>query len=680
MISTLKKFRGRTIAEFRERGRQKFGAFSERCGMSRDLRGLADREFVDLFRDFRGLDPGRFLEAFTTRPSRFHPSLIDRASIVGTFENLFPGEKEAVIDRAEKAALGYFDLLGYEQLFFGGVVPDWHLEPISGKRSPGVHWSSINELDSSMSGDKKIVWELNRHQHFTTLGQAYWLTGDKKFVGVFVDHISDWLANNPPKSGVNWVSSLEIAYRSISWVWAFHFFSRSSRFDSRTMMETSKGLYLNGRHIRRHLSTYSSPNTHLTGEALGLYVIGEFLNGMDEAAEWKRTGYKILMSALTCQVREDGGYVEQATAYHRYTADIYLSLLVLRRTEGLPIDQRHEDKLRKMLHFLLHIARPDGRTPLIGDDDGGRLHFFDGRDYDDFRSTLAVGAAVLQDAELKFGAGAPCPELLWLTGTEGLAGYQKLESTAPSKPSKPFETSGIYVIRDDWEAQANHILIDCGEHGFLNGGHAHADALAFTMSLGGVPVFIDSGTYNYASKPSERDHFRSSQAHNCLTVNGTSSSVTNGPFSWRNTAAAELLEWAVRDGYVLFRGSHDGFRRFGVKYERQILSNRGGALILTDKIETSVQNSFEVQFILSPQVTAEIADKVTVAIRAKDGNRDLLTIDTRLTKNFGIGGWALETTYVSPRYGKLMETSKLIFKLVADSDFEIVNTLMPAGG
>ena len=30
-------------------------------------------------------------------------------------------------------------------------------------------------------GDVKHVWELNRHQHFVTLGQAYWYTGDEAF-------------------------------------------------------------------------------------------------------------------------------------------------------------------------------------------------------------------------------------------------------------------------------------------------------------------------------------------------------------------------------------------------------------------------------------------------------------------------------------------------------------------
>ena len=33
---------------------------------------------------------------------------------------------------------------------------------------------------------------------------------------------------NPPLTGVNWASMLELSLRSLSWLWALHFFSRST--------------------------------------------------------------------------------------------------------------------------------------------------------------------------------------------------------------------------------------------------------------------------------------------------------------------------------------------------------------------------------------------------------------------------------------------------------------------
>ncbi|MCV4933228.1 hypothetical protein OFC23_32670, partial [Escherichia coli] len=72
--------------------------------------------------------------------------------------------------------------------------------------------------NSFSQGNKKFVWELNRHQYLLILGQAYLLTRERVFADVFLRHLSDWLTNNPPKIGVNWSSSLEISFRSLSWI------------------------------------------------------------------------------------------------------------------------------------------------------------------------------------------------------------------------------------------------------------------------------------------------------------------------------------------------------------------------------------------------------------------------------------------------------------------------------
>ena len=47
---------------------------------------------------------------------------------------------------------------------------------------------------------------------------------------------------------------------------------------------------------------------------------------------------------------------------------------------------RVDEKLQQLLDFLMYITRPDGKTPLFGDDDGGRLIKLDNRAANDFRS------------------------------------------------------------------------------------------------------------------------------------------------------------------------------------------------------------------------------------------------------------------------------------------------------
>lgn len=677
MISKLKKLKGRSLAELADRGRQKVGAMVERAGFSSRQGHVSDEEFLDSL-DCGAASANELLDHFRSRDRNvFYPCFLDSQATIESLRSRFRDEEKRLIASAEKICRGKFDLLGFDDLDFGGPIPDWHLEPVSGKRSPLVHRSEIDETDAELSGDKKIVWELNRHQYFPVLGAAFWLTGDEKYARTAIDHIDDWIEKNPPRLGINWTSSLEIAYRSMSWLWALSYFLDSQMLEAGNLIKILKCLDVNARHIENNLSTYTSPNTHLTGEALALFAIGKFLPESRNAARWRQTGREILDTELDRQLRDDGGYVEQSTHYQRYTADIYLSFLIFLRSHGENPNDRLRARLALLLKFLMYAAQPDGRTPLIGDDDGGRLHFLDGRKIDDFQSTLGVGAALLGDRHLKYVAGDCSPELLWLLGPEGVKEFDTIEAVQPSVKAKDFAESGFYSARTKWGRDATFVYVDCGTHGFLNGGHAHADALSFVMSVNGVPVFVDPGTFNYTSDLAARDHFRSSAAHNCLTVNGESSSIPAGPFSWTGMANAKLIEWNVDDAQVFFRGTHDGYRRFGVDYEREMSFLSSGETRLVDKVETETTQSFEINLTLSPEVYVVSNEGMSVTIGTKAGNGRLLRIDTKLTENRFSDGWEVKTAKISPRYGALVETEKLFLKVRSDRGFAIITSFLP---
>jgi len=676
MISKLKKLKGRSFSELTERGRQKARIMRERAGFSRDLRLPGDEEFLALFNGSFEKSGQGIHDYFLKRKPAFYPSF-DRLDLtVEALKTQFPNEVDSLARQADQILSGEFHLLGCEELNFGGPVPDWHFDPVSGRRPEVRHWSLFNETDAAETGDKRVIWELNRHQYLTLFGRLYSISKDERLTQAFVTHVTDWIDKNPPKMGVNWISSLEVAYRSISWIWAIHFFISSDKVMPGFFLQILKCLYLNGRHLARHLSLYSSPNTHLTGEALGLYIIGMFLSEISEAAKWKETGYRILMAALDYQVREDGGYVEQAIHYHRYTADIYLSLYILRRAEGIRIESKHDEKLRSLLKFLMHLTGPNGEVPSIGDDDGGRLHFLEDSRYADCRSTLAAGSAVLEDPELKFVSGGAGPELLWLTGTDGLESYDDVIAREPETRNIGFNSSGYFTARSGWGADDSFVLIDCGPHGFVNGGHAHADALSFVLTMNGMPVLIDPGTFCYTADTKLRDHFRSTPAHNCLVVDGHSSSEPDGPFSWKTQASSEVLEWREANADSIFRGKHNGFESRGVKYEREIIFS-GGGLTCTDYIESPDEHRYEISFILDPSVRANVRRDSEVEIASKDGNRPLLIIDTKLISDGTIesSGWSSGLMRISPRYGNLSDSTRIVFSFIGSGKVQAVNAV-----
>jgi hypothetical protein len=394
---------------------------------------------------------------------------------------------------------------------------------------------------------------------------------------------------NPPKEGVNWASSLEVAYRAIAWLWALELFRGAEALTPVTLQRAVKYLYQHGRHLERYLSWYFSPNTHLTGEALGLFYLGVLLPELRRSARWRALGWSILERELPRQVHEDGVYFEHASYYHRYTVDIYLHAVLLARQNGQQVPPAMLTRLGLAVDHLADLTRPDGTIPLIGDDDGGMLVSLEERRQADVRAALGVASVILGSPEYAAVAGGATAETLWLLGPAGAARVRagaKLDGGEPRHLSRLYREGGYAIMRDRWGPGAHHMVVDAGPLGAMNCGHAHSDALSFDLTAFGCPVLVDPGTFTYTTSPAERDAFRHSAAHNTVTVDGASASVPNGAFSWEVAADARVERWWTGTATDYFSGSHDGFLRLPdpTVHRRQVLFVRSGYWIVVDTV------------------------------------------------------------------------------------------------
>src|SRR5262249_48323323 len=112
------------------------------------------------------------------------------------------------------------------------------------------------------------------------------------------------------------------------------------------------------------------------------------------------------------------------------------------------------------------------------------------------------------------------------------------------------------------------VRVDHGPHGFLSTtAHAHADALAFELWVGGHPVLIDPGTYCYQGEPEWRRYFRSTRAHNTLEIAGADQAGQAGPFLWScGPASWTKAASGIDDGNVAeLTVAHDGYHRLESK-------------------------------------------------------------------------------------------------------------------
>jgi heparinase II/III-like protein len=514
-------------------------------------------------------------EHFVRREARFPLSPVQITSFVEQVRSRFPDSTNDVRERAERMLRGRYDILGYSDLFFG-TPPDWYGDPVHNRTAARGFWSDIDYLDPRY-GDHKITWEINRHQHWMSLGRAFQLTGDRRYYSAVIDQLEDWMSANAPLRGVNWASMLEIGFRSLSWIWTLHFFVTAATQDEARapwIIDLLVGLDRQLEHVARNLSRYFSPNTHLSGEALSLYVAGQVLPELRNSAHWARLGRQILIDEAERQILADGGHAERSAHYHRYTTDFYLHALLVARLTNDPSAATFDRAARGVSNYLRDLTDDCGRLPLLGDDDGGQLFPICHRPPWDCRDTLAAAAVILGDPSL--AVGEPPGEVFWLCGG---AVPGTLSSRPSRRPSTSLSESGYSISRNP---EGDHLIFDVGQHGYLNGGHAHADALSIVLTLRGQPLLVDPGTATYTMDPAMRNLFRSTAMHNTVMVNGRSQSEPRGAFHWRTTTNARAVVHHFENGFDYMEGRHTGYEH--VVHTRAVACCHGLGWVIVDHL------------------------------------------------------------------------------------------------
>jgi hypothetical protein len=575
-----------------------------------------------------------------------------RDSLVARITREFPASAADAARRADAMVAGEFDLLGYTHVRFDGAapgVPDWHLDPLASRRAPARFWSTVPFLDPAECGDHKVIWELNRHQYLLALGRAFWLTGDARYRDTAVAHLRGWIAANPPLVGINWASMLELGFRALSWLWMLHFFAEAAESDAEPWtIDLLVALDRQLAHVQRNLSYYFSPNTHLLGEALALYVTGQTLRLLRRADCYAETGRRILVTEIQRQIARDGGHVERSTHYQRYTLDFYLTALGVARVTGDPVADQFEEAVRRLGSAARLLADDSGRLPHIGDDDGGVLQPICGRPTDDASDSLAIASALTDRPELRIG---PFPEeAYWLLShprLRPLLEHAKATARLDTVGSAALADTGYYVSRSP---SGHHLVVDAGPHGFANAGHAHADALSLTLSVGAIPLLIDPGTGLYTADPAVRDRFRSTDLHNTLTVDGRWQSQAAGPFHWSRSAHATAHVWRSNAGFDYLEASHDGYTP--LEHRRHIMALHGDLVIVADFIGGEGDHAVAVHWHLDPRWKVQAAGRAA-ALHSEAGRVDIAVSRGTLTP---VTASAEGIGWHSPVYGRIEPT------------------------
>jgi hypothetical protein len=612
------------------------------------------------------------VSALANDSARFFFSSAEIPHLVKLTRNLLPDQALRITDRADRICRHQFDLLGYENLEYGPVI-DWHLDAVSGKRAPRKSWFKIPYLNFNEVGDHKVIWELNRHQHLVTLAKAYCFTGNEHYVHELCAQWYHWNKENPYSIGINWASSLEVAFRTLSWLWVRQLLANCSVLPTHFQSELLEALARNGRHISRNLSTYFSPNTHLLGEAVALFFLGTLCPQIPSASHWRKLGWEIILAEAGRQIREDGMHFELSLYYHVYALDLFLHSRILANRNGQTIPGSLDRTIEKMSEVLCGLGQA-GAPPRIGDDDGGRVFDPTRNCATHMLDPLSTAAVLFRRADFKAGSQGLCEETLWLLGADGAARFVELPATRPIVTSRAFESSGIYVLAS--ATPRTQLVARAGPMGALRAGHSHCDSLSLHLSIDGREFLADPGTFQYVSDAGVRDEFRGTAAHNTLRIDGLDQAVAGDTFSWNSPPAVRVEHWIQGQTFDLLAASHSGYQRLTapILHRRWIFHLKSRFWFVLDVVEGDGRHLLEVFWHLAPGCVWQTkAGNAVLAVTAA-GDEGALTVLSPEGRDWSR---AVRQGWYSPAYGRKTESSVLNFRKESGLPANFATMLFP---
>ncbi len=462
------------------------------------------------------------------------------------------------------------------------------------------------EIDWKKDPFEYRLWSfnLNYFDYLDDLLNAFFFTSDKRYLDKGYALIDEWIKKNLTVYDSDLWDPYVTSKRLINWVKFISFCSIHN--NTKITNFYVKAISTQLSFLKSNIEYYLGAN-HLIMDAKGLIFGGCFL-GDDKAI---KQGLKILRKEFTEQVLTDGAHYERSPSYQVEVIEHYLeAALVLKKNGYKKIGEEILDKIELMFDYLYNIIMPNGEIPLLNDST---------LDYPMNALNLLECGAILYKKKhyLNYCKGdfsGFTSKLFKEEKVDILKGISDDTNIDPKYRSN--YASGYYVLKDNVDNNQLYFLFDCGDCGpDYNLGHAHADSLNVILTIGAKKILVDSGTYTY-KKCSERDYFRSTMAHNTISIDGKSSSQVWAAFRTAKRAKTKVLKYEEDQDFILITAEHNGFcKTLGsekILHKRTIIYFKEKCFIIVDNIygEINKTHKFDYNLYLGEQV--EIIDKEIV--------------------------------------------------------------------
>jgi hypothetical protein len=418
--------------------------------------------------------------------------------------------------------------------------------------------------------DIRMIWESGRLQHLTIL--LLWTQAQENPAIAREIHeqvkrsLLSWIQRNAFLFGPHFMSAMECGLRIPVFIYCLKLIDSFSAAEQKSIVAC---IFQHAWWVERRLSLFSSLGNHTICESVGLLFAGTVYKDSKIGQRWIKKGCDLLRRELTRQILMDGGPAEQSLSYHRFVLDLYWLAINFAERNGLRGLSMLKQRLEAGEEFLKAFSCDEGIFPSIGDSDDGH--------------------AIAQGIKSKR-----------VLGPVEKGAVQRMK--AQRLCVKTFNESGYTILKG-----ANGLRFTF-DHGCLGMpplfNHGHADALSITHSYRGKDFLVDPGTFRYNGMPEWRRYFKSTRAHNTVSIDNYDQAEQVTGFIWAKPYNTDLIINSEINGDTCLKATHDGYMRLRqpVRHSRVVINIDEVYFVVKDQFCGDGVHAFELNMHFHPEV------------------------------------------------------------------------------
>ncbi len=464
-------------------------------------------------------------------------------------------------------------------------------------------------------------------------------------------YIQSWMSANPSPSHQASTAAWDdhsTANRVTNMIYFWHYYKDSSIYDAKFNSSLMKMLQKHGDYLADD-QHYTANNNHGIFQDRSLIELSLFFPKMKNSPYWYNKAMKRLMVHVQHDVTSSGVHKEHSPSYQLVTLNLFKGIDQFITQHGKKNNQLRTT-IEKMENYVAYLVKPDGTLPILGDSSVDSIY--------PLKNIIS--------SKLKYAV------------TKGAQGVKPAGNAI-------YPDGGVAIFHNMWGKNTPfYFLFTTAYHSNV---HKHADDLSFLLTYGKTDYFVDSGKYSYNEHEKYRKYFRSTLAHNTITVDGKSYPLTEG-----QVKKSKMSRYKNTSNYSYVTGSHTLYKGVTIKRTVVYFNNRNSILV-RDVVQSPQKHTYSEVFNIGKDVQVKSTNNKTFILKSKLENKQIefkqLTKASKFKRYTGstnpIGGWqSLEFNKKLPitqlQFTNQMKNMEYKYVINADSKLGVQNFTVKSQG